>query len=148
MVLKTILLSMGLLAMKVVLAAESLVKVESPDNFETTFQRVEQGLKDKGMTIFTVVDHADAAKENGLTLRPTRVIIFGNPKGGTPLMEKAPSLALQLPLKVLIFEGDDGKVYGEFLTAKALAEGVGVNVEVVESLAPAEKLLQKLVSGQ
>ena len=126
----------------------NLVVIDSAQDFDTTVSTIEDGLKDKGMTIFAVIDHAQAAEEAGLALAPTKVIIFGNPKGGTPLMQEAPQLALQLPLKVLVAEDDDGHVHVSLFKADYLAESVGADPELTAPLAKAEALVQKLVSGE
>ncbi|MEO0705013.1 MAG: DUF302 domain-containing protein [Cyanobacteria bacterium J06649_5] len=87
-----------------------LVIKQSPHSVEDTQQRFVSILEEKGLNVFATIDHAQNAEGAGLSLRPTRVVIFGNPKLGTPLMECGPSLAIDLPQKMLIWEGDDGQV--------------------------------------
>lgn len=73
-------------------------------------QRLETAVKSKGMTVFADIDHAAAAAEVGMTLRPTDLLIFGSPKGGTPLMQSAQSIGIDLPLKALVWEDAEGHV--------------------------------------
>jgi uncharacterized protein (DUF302 family) len=79
-----------------------VVEVSSRFGFEETLQRLDTEITGRGQRIFARVDHADNARSVGLTMRPTTVVIFGNAKGGTPLMLKAPGLALDLPLRILV----------------------------------------------
>lgn len=87
-----------------------LVIKQSPHSVEDTEQRFISILEEKGLNVFATVDHAQNAEGAGLSLRPTRVVIFGNPKLGTPLMQCAQSLAIDLPQKMLIWEDEDGQV--------------------------------------
>ncbi len=87
-----------------------LISMQSNHSVKQTADRFESIAKDKGLTVFTRVDHQKNAMNANLTLRPTEVIIFGNPKAGTPLMNCAPSVAIDLPQKVLISEDATGKV--------------------------------------
>lgn len=82
----------------------------SPHTFTETLSRLEKAADARGLKLFARLDHAAAAKEAGLSLRPTTVLVLGNPKGGTGLMQAQPTLAIDLPLKVLVWQGDDGKV--------------------------------------
>jgi len=92
------------------MSAEGIIDLVSQYSVMETADRLERFLQSKGMKIFARIDQAAEAKEVGLDLRPTILLLFGNPAAGTPLMEKHPSLALDLPLKALIWESD-GKVY-------------------------------------
>lgn len=120
--------------------------VVSKYNFNDTVNRLEQTIKQKGMTLFTVIDHQAAARQNGLTMQPAKVIIFGAPKAGTPLMVKDPEFALRLPLRVLVTE-TEGKVKVVFNDTRALIKGSRIEfAEVENTLANAEKLIRKTVS--
>ncbi len=88
-----------------------LVIKESPYSVEATELRLDAVLTEKGISTFAVVDHAQNAESAGLSLRPTRVVIFGNPKLGTPLMQCAQSIAIDLPQKMLIWEDEAGQVH-------------------------------------
>lgn len=87
-----------------------LISMQSNHSVKQTADRFESIAKDKGLTVFTRIDHQQNAMNADLTLKPTEVIIFGNPKAGTPLMNCAPSVAIDLPQKVLISEDAAGKV--------------------------------------
>lgn len=93
------------------LAADGLVAAKSPYKAKETMDRLESVLKKKDMTIFARVDHAAGAAKVGKTLRPTEVLIFGNPKGGTPFMECNQTVGIDLPLKALVWEDADGQVW-------------------------------------
>lgn len=87
-----------------------LTEQASPHSFPETLTRLEKTVAARGLKLFARLDHAAAAKEAGLMLRPTTVLVIGNPKGGTALMQAQPTLAIDLPLKVLVWQADDGKV--------------------------------------
>lgn len=91
--------------------ANGLVTVKSAHSVQQTGDRLETALKGKGMTVFTRIDHAQGAKKVGKELRPTQLVVFGNPKAGTPLMLCAQSVAIDLPQKALIWEDKDGGVW-------------------------------------
>ena len=108
--------ALGALALTVVLsssalAVEGLVTVPSGFPVRQTIERLEAALKGGGATIFARVDHAAGAAAANLSLRPTELLIFGNPKGGTPLMQQQQAIGIDLPLKVLAWEDQAGKVW-------------------------------------
>jgi uncharacterized protein (DUF302 family) len=88
-----------------------LIHLASQHSVEETMQRLEALLNQRGITIFARVDHSGEAAKVGFTMRPTRLLIFGSPKGGTPLMLAAPTLAIDLPLKALFWQDAEGKVW-------------------------------------
>jgi len=90
-------------------AADGLVAVKSAHNVKDTMDRFEAAAKGKGLNIFLRVDHAAGAKKIGKDLRPTELLVFGNPQGGTPLMECAQSAGIDLPLKVLVWQDAAGQ---------------------------------------
>ena len=92
-------------------ADDGLVSLKSPHNVNTTANRLENILKQKGMTVFIRIDHAEGAQKVGRDLRPTELIIFGNPKVGTPLMQCRQCVAIDLPQKALIWEDAQGQVW-------------------------------------
>jgi len=91
-----------------------LIHLSSHHSVDETVQRLQSLLTEKSVTIFAIVDHSGEAAKVGLQMRPTRLLIFGNPKGGTPLMQAAPTTAIDLPLKALIWEDADNKVWLTF----------------------------------
>ena len=92
-------------------AADGLVATKSPHKAKDTMDRLESIVKQKGMTVFVRVDHAAGAAQLGKTLRPTELLIFGNPKGGTPFMECSQTVGIDLPLKALVWEDAKGQVW-------------------------------------
>jgi uncharacterized protein (DUF302 family) len=97
----------------------------SRHSYSDTVTLLQTAMKDGGNTIFAAIDQAAAAKDVGLTLRPTTLIVFGNPKGGTPLMEAFPLTALELPLKLLVWEAE-GAVNVSYVPASEIAQRYGV----------------------
>jgi len=108
--------------------------------------RIEAALKASGMTIFARVDHAGEAARVGLTMPPTQLLVFGNPRGGTAIMVSRPTAAIDLPLKALAWEDGSGKVWLSFNTFELLVERHGVPAEIASKLAPVEALLERTVS--
>lgn len=109
-VIRVVLATAALLLGGAVQAQALLVQAESPHPFADTVDRLEKAIEARGLVMFAKIDHAAAAEKAGLKLRPTLVLVFGNPKGGTPLMQGTPTVAIDLPLKALVWQGDDGKV--------------------------------------
>jgi uncharacterized protein (DUF302 family) len=92
-------------------AADGLTAVKSPHSAKDTMTRLEDTVKQRGLNVFARVDHTAGAAKIGKTLRPTEVLIFGNPQGGTPLMECEQSMGIDLPLKALVWEDAAGQVW-------------------------------------
>ncbi len=92
-------------------AAEGLISTKSPYSVKETLDRFENAAKGKGLNIFLRLDHAAGARKIGKTLRPTELLVFGNPQGGTPLMLCAQSVGIDLPLKVLAWQDASGQVW-------------------------------------
>lgn len=103
-------------------AQESLIKVRSAHGVKATLDRLETGLKEKGVNVIARVDHAGAAQKAGMTLRPTEVLIFGNPKAGTPMMQCAQSIGIDLPQKALAWQDEKGDVWLAYNDQKYLAQ--------------------------
>jgi uncharacterized protein (DUF302 family) len=101
---------------------DALVTVPSLHNHAETVERFKAQLARKGIRLFAQIDHAAEARLVGLTLRPTQVFIFGNPKAGTPLMQSKQTIGLDLPLRVLIWEDENGKAWLTYTRVAALAE--------------------------
>jgi uncharacterized protein (DUF302 family) len=92
-------------------SASTIVSKASKYSVPETIDRLEKIAKAKGLTIFARIDHSGEAEKAGLKMRPTQLLILGNPKGGTPLMNASPSIAIDLPLKALAWQDADGKVW-------------------------------------
>lgn len=108
-------------------AADGLIAVKSPYSAKTTMDKFEVIAKSKGLNVFARIDHAAGAAKVGKALRPTEVLIFGNPQGGTPLMECAQSFAIDLPLKALVWEDASSQVWLGYNDPMYLAERHGVS---------------------
>ena len=120
-----------------------IIDERSRHSVEQTVERLTALLHAKGVTLFAVVDHSGEAAKVGTTMPPTKLLIFGNPKAGTPLMLAAPSVAIDLPLKILVWEDEQGRVWLSYNSPAYLQERHGVpqallpNIAVVETLARA-----------
>ena len=115
-------LLMGLLSFAATAQDDGMVTKPSKYSVSVTLDRLEAIIKEKGFIVFARIDHADAAAKAGLTMKPTQVLIFGNPKGGTPLMQAQPTVAIDLPPKALAWEDGNGKVFLTYNTAAYLQE--------------------------
>jgi uncharacterized protein (DUF302 family) len=102
-------------------AAEGIVTRPSHYSIDVTVGRIEGALRSRGLTLFALVDHSGEAACVGLTLRPTKLLIFGSPTAGTPLMVASPLLALDLPLKALVWQDDAGRVIVSYNSTAYLA---------------------------
>ncbi len=113
------------------LAADGLVAVKSPHNAKATMDRLEAQVKKRGLNVFLRLDHAAGAAKIGKTLRATELLVFGNPQGGTPFMECAQSVGIDLPLKALAWQDASGQVWlgyndPQFLAARHAAGSCAV----------------------
>jgi len=121
--------------------ATGIVDVPSSHSVDETVKKIKGILDAKGVTLFALVDHSGEAEKVGMHMRPTKLLIFGNPKAGTPLMLAAPSSAIDLPLKLLVWEDEKGKAWVSYNSAAYLQERHGLapallaNIAVVETLA-------------
>jgi uncharacterized protein (DUF302 family) len=119
--------------------------IDTPSNHsvDQTVERLKGILQGKGITLFALVDHSAGAEEAGMKMRPTKLLIFGNPKGGTPMMLAAPSIAIDLPLKILVWEDGQGKVWLSYNNPAYLEERHGLPQELLQNLAVVETLAAK-----
>jgi uncharacterized protein (DUF302 family) len=107
------------------MAADGLVALKSPYEAKETMNRFEDMARQRGLTVFARIDHAAGAAKIGKTLRPTEVLVFGNPQGGTPLMECAQTAGIDLPLKALVWEDESKQVWLGYNNAVYLAQRHG-----------------------
>jgi uncharacterized protein (DUF302 family) len=120
-----------------------IVNISCHRSVEQTVEKLEAILHAKGVKLFALVDHSGEAASAGMRMRPTKLLIFGNPKAGTPLMLASPRVAIDLPLKILVWEDADGKVWisynsPAYLQARhSLPQELVQNITVVEALAAA-----------
>lgn len=116
-------------------SADGLVSVKSPHSAQETMNRREATVKQRGLNVFARIDHAAGAMKVGKTLRPTELLIFGNPQGGTPLMECAQTAGIDLPLKALVWQDETSQVWLGYNDPAFLAQRHGVPAcTVVENL--------------
>ena len=124
--------------------AAGIQTIESRHGAEETLKRLEQILEAKGVKVFAVIDHSGEAEKAGLQMPNTKVVIFGNPKGGTPLMLAAPTIALDLPLKILISEDAEGRVWVSYNKPEFLQERHNLPVDLMPTLALAGALAEEI----
>jgi uncharacterized protein (DUF302 family) len=122
-----------------------LVQVASRYSVDETVCHLQAAFAGKGLQVFAVVDHSGEAEKAGLKMRPTKVVIFGSPKAGTPLMVAAPSLAIDLPLKALVAEDAAGKVSVTYNDPEYLKQRHVVPEELIKNLAGAGAVIGKAV---
>ena len=122
---------------------DGFASIESRNSVEAVVDKLKGILEAKGVTLFALVDHSGEAAKAGMTMPPTKLLIFGSPKAGTPLMLASPSIAIDLPLKILVWQDADGKVWVSYNEPQYLGQRHGVpadllkNISVVEALAAA-----------
>ncbi len=121
--------------------AQEIIEHVSAVAFAPTLERLLAAIERAGMTLFTQIDHAAGARDVGMTMPPTVVLIYGHPKGGTPLMLAAPLTALDLPLRVLVREDADGRALVAFHPAAPMLRRAGVPEALATRLDPAQRLL-------
>jgi uncharacterized protein (DUF302 family) len=121
--------------------ASGLVTLQSAHSVDETVGRIRAVLEAKQIREFALIDHSGEAEKVGLTMPKTQVVIFGNPKGGTPLMLAAPTVAIDLPLKLLVREDAEGNVWISYWSAQTLlqrhglAESFAASIAVIEMIA-------------
>ena len=124
-------------------ANKGIVDIPSNHTVEQSVERLKSILQARGVTLFAVVDHSGEAEKAGMKMRPTKLLIFGNPKAGTPLMLAAPSSAIDLPLKILVWEDQQGKVWVSYNSPEYLKERHGLRPELLKNIAVVETLASK-----
>jgi uncharacterized protein (DUF302 family) len=127
-------------------AGSGLVSIKSNHSVKETADRLENVLKAKGMKIFNRIDHSAAAKGAGIALRPTQLLVFGNPKVGAPLMQCGQSIAIDLPQKALIWEDESGTVWLTTNDPEYLAARHGID-DCKEVLAKVRKALDNFATA-
>jgi uncharacterized protein (DUF302 family) len=132
------------------MTADGLVTVRSNHGPKDTMARLEAEVKAKGLTVFARVDHAAGAAAAGLPLRPTDLLIFGNARGGTPLMQAAQTIGIDLPLKVLVWQDEAGSTFLSYNDPAWLAKRHGLGSEAqstVDALSGALRAFAKAAAG-
>ena len=128
------------------MAADGLTTMRSSHGPKDTMNRLESAVKAKGMTVFARIDHAAGAAEVGLSLRPTELLIFGNAKGGTPLMQADQAIGIDLPLKALVYQDASGKVWLAYNEPSWLASRHGLGGSVAPNVAAMAAALKAVVA--
>ena len=108
--------------------------------FEQTVDRLIEIVRSKGLTVFAVIDHSGEAEKVGMTMHPTKLVIFGNAKAGTPLMVAAPRSAIDLPLKILVWTDAAGKVWVSYNTPEYLQQRHGIPSDLLPNIAGVETI--------
>jgi len=122
---------------------KGIVAKPSSQSVDETVEKLRNILQAKGVTLFALVNHSGEAEKVGMKMRPTKLLIFGSPKAGTPLMLAAPSVAIDLPLKILVSEDAQGKVWISYNSAEYLKERHGIPQELMQNIAVVEALATK-----
>src|ERR1700694_5881455 len=128
-------------------SVEGIVTRPSPFSVEETLERLQAAIHSRNLTLFAHIDHSGEAKRVGLTMQEAHVLIFGNPKGGTPLMIASPLLALDLPLKVLIWQSEDSSVWVSTTSVAYLRDRYAIPQELVGNIGVVEVVIQQALQS-
>ena len=128
---------------------EGLTSIRSEFGPKETMDRLQAEIRAHGMTVFARIDHAAGAAEVGLTLAPTELIIFGNARGGTPLMQSAQTVGIDLPLKALVWQDAAGKTWISYNEPSWIVQrhGLGVRAEILDKMAAALSAISKAAAN-
>src|SRR5262245_16939882 len=126
-------------------APEGIVTKASRFSVRQTLARLEAAIREHGLTLFARIDHSDEAGRVGLAMQPAHVLIFGSPKGGTPLMVAAPLFALDLPLKVLVWQDGAAKVWASYYAPLYLAAHFGISNALIKNIAGIEEIVESAI---
>jgi len=120
-----------------------IVDIRSNHSVDETVDKLKAILHAKGVTLFALVDHSGEAEKVGMKMRPTKLLIFGNPKAGTPLMLAAPSIAIDLPLKLLVWEDAESRVWVSYNSPAYLQQRHNLPADLLQNIAVVETLALK-----
>jgi uncharacterized protein (DUF302 family) len=126
---------------------DGLTTIASSFGAKQTMDRLEAEVKAKGLTVFARVDHAGGAAAVGMSLRPTELLIFGNARGGTPLMQAGQTAGIDLPLRALVYEDASGKVWLAYNDPSWIAQRHGLGADVAATVQALTKALEALAAG-
>ena len=124
-------------------SGRGIIDTPSTHSVDQTVEKLKEILQAKGVTLFALVDHSGEAEKVGMKIPPTKLLIFGSPKAGTPLMQAAPSVAIDLPLKLLVWEDERGKVWISYNSPEYLKERHGLPQDLLQNIAVAGALATK-----
>ena len=119
--------------------------LRSPYSVANTLQRLEAVITAKGLTIFARIDHSGEAEKVGLTMLPTKLLLFGSPKSGTPLMIASPTLAIDLPLKALVWQDTEGTVWLSYNSTEYLQQRHNIPEALVKNIAGIRSICEETV---
>ncbi len=125
------------------MSVQGIVDIPSQRSVDETVENLRAILDARGVKLFTLIDHSGEAEKVGMKMRPTKLLIFGNPKAGTPVMLAAPSIAIDLPLKILVWEDASGKVWISYNATGYLRDRHHVPGDLVQNIAAVEALAAK-----
>jgi uncharacterized protein (DUF302 family) len=125
------------------MSTNGIVDIRSNHSVDATVEKLKSILEAKAVTLFALVDHSGEAAMVGMQMRPTKLLIFGSPKAGTPLMLAAPSVAIDLPLKILVWEDGIGQAWVSYNAPEFLRERHNVPAELMANIAVIETLASK-----
>jgi uncharacterized protein (DUF302 family) len=123
-----------------------MVHLSSPYPVSETLKRLDSVLQSRGLTVFARIDHSGEAEKVGMKMHSTQLVVFGSPKGGTPLMVASPTLAIDLPLKALVWEDAGGKVWISYNSSEYLKQRHNIPEELVKNIAVIGPLLESVVA--
>jgi len=125
------------------MAGNGIVDLRGNSTVDETVDKLRAALMAKGITLFAVIDHSGEAEKAGIAMPPTKLLIFGNPQAGTPLMLASPSSAIDLPLKILVWEDAQGETWISYNTPGYLRERHSLPEELLQNIAGVEALARK-----
>ena len=126
-----------------VMKENGIIDIPSNHSVDQTVERLKSILQSKEVTVFALIDHSGEAEKVGMKMRPTKLLIFGSPKAGTPLMLAAPSIAIDLPLKILVWEDGQGQVWLSYNSPEYLKDRHGLSQDLLPNIAVVGTLAAK-----
>ena len=129
-------------------ADSGIIDLPSHHSVDETVEKLMQILRAKGIALFALVDHSGEAEKAGIKMHPTKLLIFGSPKLGTPLMLAAPRAAIDLPLKILVWEDEKGKVWVSYNSPSYLRERHGLPADLLPNIAGLETVASQAAGQQ
>ena len=141
-------LLLGVPSMSIAADIPGVIKLPSRHSVAATIDRLEEILKQRAIVVFARIDFSGDAGRAGLSMRPEQMLIFGNPKAGTPLMVAVPAIGLDLPMKVLVWEDADGKVWAAYKDPKYLVRHYGVSADLAANLAAVVPIIERATAAE
>ncbi|HXY86975.1 MAG TPA: DUF302 domain-containing protein [Candidatus Acidoferrales bacterium] len=124
---------------------EGIITKLSPFSVEETLERLQTAMRDRGLTVFAHINHSGEAERVGLKMQETHVLLFGNPKAGTPLMIATPLLALDLPLKVLVWQSKDDRAWVSYTSIAYLTARYSIPQALIKNISGIDKLIEGIL---